>query len=248
LDFWRSLRALSGEIVLEVLANVLLMFGCYAYILFIILLSERMTAPLHVLQKSSRKFLHAMIGNLPFIIPFFSSSIYPVLVAAPFIVVTFLASPVSPFKKLNKKMKGLAGITEEGHHLGLVFYAISYTILAFFFASKPYIIAAGILPMAYGDAAASLIGEKYGKRKYKLVAAKTLEGSMAMFLVSLFVLTLSLAFFSILYPFSALNRLLASFGVAVIAALVEGVSPLGFDNLTVPASGVVTFILLGGGS
>jgi hypothetical protein len=69
-----------------------------------------------------------------------------------------------------------------------------------------------------------------------------------MFLVSLFVLTLSLAFFSILFPFSALNRLLASFGVAVIAALVEGVSPLGLDNLTVPASGVVTFILLGGGS
>jgi phytol kinase len=162
------LRALSGEIVLEVLANVLLMFGCYAYILFIILLSERMTAPLHVSQKSSRKFLHAMIGNLPFIIPFFSSSIYPVLVAAPFIAVTFLASPVSPFKKLNKKMKGLAGITEEGHHLGLVFYAISYTILAFFFASKPYIIAAGILPMAYGDAAASLIGKNTAKESTNL--------------------------------------------------------------------------------
>lgn len=248
MGFWRSLRALLGEIVSdEVLANVLLMLGCYAYVLFIILLSERMSASLHVSQKSSRKFLHAMIGNLPFIIPFFTVSIYPALVAAPFIFVTFLASPVSPFKSINRKMKGLAGITEEGHHLGLVFYAISYTVLAFFFASKPYIIAAGVLPMAYGDAAASLIGERYGKRKYKLAAAKTLEGSMAMFIVSLFAFTLSLVFFSFLYPFSVFNKLFASFSVAVVATLVEGLSPLGFDNLTVPASGVLAFVLLGGG-
>ncbi|MDH4221550.1 MAG: hypothetical protein OEV19_02290, partial [Candidatus Bathyarchaeota archaeon] len=80
----------------ELFANVILMILCYVYILFIIFVSGKMDKFLHISQKASRKFLHAMIGNLPFVIPFFTSSIYPVLVAAPFIVVTFFASPYSP--------------------------------------------------------------------------------------------------------------------------------------------------------
>jgi len=111
----------------EVCSNVLLMILCYVYILFIIFVSSKMDRLLHVSRKASRKFLHMMIGNLPFVIPFFTSNIYPVLVAAPFILVTFFASPYSPFKNISKRLKGLADITEEGHHLGLVFYAVSYT-------------------------------------------------------------------------------------------------------------------------
>ncbi len=152
----------------EVFLNVLLMLLCYFYILFIILVSGRMNEVLHISPKMSRKFLHAMIGNLPFVIPFFTSEIYPVLVAAPFILVTYFASPYTPFKSISRRMKGLADITEKGHGLGLVFYAISYTFLALFFSSRPIVIAAGVLPMAYGDSAASLVGEKYGRRKYKL--------------------------------------------------------------------------------
>jgi len=105
---------LYGELMIgeEVLMNVLLVLLCYAYILFIIFVSSRMDKILHISRKASRKFLHAMIGNLPFIIPFFTANIYPVLVAAPFILITFLASPYSPFKRISKKMKGLAVVSE----------------------------------------------------------------------------------------------------------------------------------------
>ena len=105
----------------EILTNILLMLLCYAYIVFIILISSKMDKHLHISQKASRKFLHSMIGNIPFIIPFFTANIYPTLVAAPFTVVTFLASPYSPLKNSNSnRLKGLADITEEGHPLGLV--------------------------------------------------------------------------------------------------------------------------------
>jgi len=231
----------------EVFTNILLMLLCYFYIVLIILVSSKMDKHLHISQKASRKFLHAMIGNLPFIIPFFTANIYPTLVAAPFTVVTFLASPYSPLKNNNKRLKGLADITEEGHPLGLVFYAISYTFLAFFFASKSYVIAAGILPMAYGDAAASLIGEKYGKRKYHLLANKSLEGSTAMFLASFFSFKVSLIFFSTLYSFSIFEKIVPAIVVAAVATLVESLSPKGFDNLTVPAFGVLAFLLTTGG-
>jgi len=203
---------------------------------------------LKISPRSSRKFLHVMIGNLPFIIPFFTLAFFPVLVAAPFIIVTFLATPYSPFKNVNKKLKGLSEITEGGHQWGLVFYAISYTCLAFLFAQKSYTIAAGILPMAYGDAAASIVGEKFGRHKYKLVAKKSLEGSAAMFLVSLTILGVSMVFFSALYGFSFFSKFLAVVSAAAVATLVEGFSPMGFDNLTVPAFSVLIFLLYGGGA
>lgn len=232
----------------DVARNVALMLLCYAYILVVIIFSGRMPTLLHVSPKASRKFLHAMIGNLPFIIPFFTESVYPVLVAAPFILVTFVASPVSPFKNLNRRLKGLANITEEGHHLGLVFYAISYTVLAAFFASKPYVIAAGILPMAYGDSAASLVGERFGRIRYKLFARKSLEGSAAMFTVSLLSFVAGLTFFSQQYSFSFLDRIVPALALASVVTLVEAISPRGSDNLAVPMLGALTFLLSTGGA
>ena len=231
----------------EVFANVILIVLCYVYILFIIFVSGKMDRFLHISQKASRKFLHIMIGNLPFIIPFFTENIYPVIVAAPFIFVTFLASPYSPIENVGKKLKGLADITEEGHHLGLVFYAFSYTFLAVFFASKPHVIACGILPMAYGDSAASIVGERYGRRRHRLVADKSAEGSAAMFFASFLMITISLLFFSTLYPLSVVESIFPALVAAAVATLVELFSPMGFDNLTVPAFSALTFLLLSGG-
>ena len=231
---------------IEALDNALLMLGCYGYVLIVILVSSKLEGFLHISRKTSRKFLHVMIGNLPFVIPFFTLTIFPALVAAPFILVTFLASPYCPAKSISRKMKGLADITEEGHQLGLVFYAVSYTCLAALFASKPYVIAAGVLPMAYGDATASIIGERFGRHRYKLVARKSLEGSTAMLTVSFASLTVGLSFFSIFYPMQVLAKLPAVLAVAAVGTLVEGLSPMGFDNLTVPAFSVLTFLLYGG--
>ena len=225
--------------------NLLLMLLCYAYVILVVLVSGKLSAALHVSEKTSRKFLHAMIGNLPFVIPFFTSNIYPALVAAPFILVTFLASPYSPVK--NTKFEGLANITEEGHPLGLVFYAISYTLLALFFASRPYVVAAGILPMAYGDSAGSLVGERYGKKTYNLVARKSLEGSIAMFGGSLLSLAIGMAFFSKLYPLQVSNVILATVAAVCVTTIAESVSPRGVDNITVPILGALTFLLVAGG-
>jgi dolichol kinase len=167
----------------EILWNCCLMLLCYAYITVLILASGRIDRLFHVSVKASRKFLHMMIGNLVFAIPFFTSGIFPVLVAAPFVLVTFLVSPYSPFPNIGRKLTGLAGITEEGHRLGLLFYSLSYTVLALIFAARPYVIAAGILPMAYGDAAASIVGERYGRRGFRVFARKSLEGSERCFLL-----------------------------------------------------------------
>jgi len=235
----------------EAAVNLALLVLCYVYILLIILVSGRLASLLRVSRKSSRKFLHLMIGNLPFIIPFFSYNSFPLnfpfFVAAPFILVTFLASPYSPLKNVLERLIGLSGITEEGHSLGLVFYAVSYTLLAMFFSARPYVIAAGVLPMAYGDASAALVGEKHGKRRLRVFADKSLEGSAAMFSASFLSFAASLAFFSAFYSLQGLNILLAALVVALVATSAEALSPRGFDNLMVPIMGAAAFLAFSGG-
>jgi len=231
----------------EFLFNVLLMLLGYSYAALVLVIASKMRKRAKGSQRGTRKFVHIMMGNFPFLVPFFTANIYPTLVAAPFVIVTFLASPYSPSKSISTRLKTLSEITEEGHHLGLVFYTMSYTILTFFFADSTYVLAAGILSMAYGDSAASIIGEKYGKRKYNLVSAKSLEGSAAMFGASLCSITISQIFFSTLFSFSFFETLVPTLVTVIVVTVVESLSPRGVDNITVPIIGALTFLLLVGG-
>lgn len=196
----------------ELQLNLALMSLCYTYILAVIFISERMVK-LKISRRFSRKFLHAMIGNLSFIIPFFTYNTFPLnfpfFVAAPFIILTFLA---------------------------------------LFLASKPHVMAVGVLPMAYGDAVASAVGERWGRRRYKILSGKSLEGSAAMLLVTFTSLMISTAYFSMFNTaLSITNQALAHLIAAVVASIVEGSSPSGFDNLSVPLSTVLVYLSLSGG-
>ncbi len=235
----------------ELPLNIALLATCYGYVSISILLSGKASQLFGFSVKSSRKLLHILIGNLPFIIPLFTLNTFPLnfpfFVAAPFILITFIATPYSPLRSTNERLRGLTGLTEDGHHLGLVYYAISYTILALLFAAKPYIIAAGILPMAYGDAFAAIVGEKYGKSQYKIFAKKSIEGSAAMFLASFLSLEVSFLLFSFLYTLPILVLTLGALAVASAVTIAEAFSPKGFDNITVPLLGALILLLVIGG-
>ncbi len=228
-------------------SNLLVMAACYGYIIAIILLSGLIKRSGLTDPKTSRKFLHAMIGNLPLIMPYFTDAIYPVLVASPFIIVTFLATPYSPFPGLLDRLGSLSELTEEGHSTGLVMYALSYTLLAYLFGATPYIVAAGIFPMAYGDSIAALIGTRYGRTRFKVFEEKTVQGSVGMFAGSLISLFLGMMYFSGIYGFSLTDQLVPILGVSVVTTLLEAVSPKGIDNILVPLVGAYTFIFMGGG-
>ncbi|MEM2098895.1 MAG: SEC59/DGK1/VTE5 family protein [Candidatus Bathyarchaeia archaeon] len=235
----------------KLVLNTFLLVLCYVYVIVVIVISGWMLKISKSSGKYSRKFLHMMIGNLTFLIPFFTLNSFPLnfpfFVAAPFVAVTFLATSYSPSCVLRERLKGLSSITENGHNLGLCFYAISYTLLALFFSSRAHVIAAGVLPMAYGDALAAIVGEKYGKLHYCVFTKKSVEGSAVMFLVSFLIVNASLVFFSAVYslPMFALNWV--SLAVALVTTLAEAFSPLGFDNITVPLLGAAVFLLLSGG-
>jgi dolichol kinase len=203
----------------------------YGYVAILLILSEKV---LNNYPTFSRKFLHIMVGNVLFILPLFTSQfIITFLVAAPFIFLTFLMSPYSPLKLDDR-------ISSSGHGFGLVYYSISWTVLAFFFFDQPWIIAVGIAAMSYGDGMAALIGKKYGKHKYNIFGdIKSFEGSIAMFLVLIVTLAVVLTY----YHVSVASLFIIPL-VALVATIFEGITPKGLDNITACFSAVGAYLVL----
>lgn len=98
--------------------------------------------------------------------------------------------------------------------------------------------------MAYGDAAASIIGQKIGHHRYNIFSPKSIEGSIAMFVTCLVGLLGCLLFFSLFYSISNLSFTLAALGAAAVATICEALTPRGFDNLTVPMFSAMVFLFL----
>ncbi|MDI9623592.1 MAG: SEC59/DGK1/VTE5 family protein [Methanothermobacter sp.] len=200
----------------------------YGYVAILLLIADKFQN-----LNISRKFVHIMVGNIIFILPVFKSWwVMTFLAAAPFILLTFLISPYSPFKMEHK-------VSSYGHGLGLVYYSISWTLLALLFFDHPWIIGIGIAAMSYGDGLASLIGEKYGRRKYNILGdVKSIEGSLAMFITLLITLPLILLYY--LQPI----KWLIIFVIAAVATIIEGITPRGLDNITACMGAVAVYLLI----
>ncbi|MEM2086626.1 MAG: SEC59/DGK1/VTE5 family protein [Archaeoglobaceae archaeon] len=193
------------------------LLSVYVYVGFLVLISEKVIKN----ELIGRKFLHIMVGNIAFLLPFFESrEVMTFLAAFPFVILTFLMSPYSPIRIQSKT-------TLSGHALGLFYYSIAWTILAFFLFERRDAISMGIVAMSYGDGFASLIGTKYGKRKFSIFGAtKSLEGSLAMFLASV-------AMFAVIQLYYGAEMSILILLLALIATIIEAITPKGLDNLSV---------------
>lgn len=155
------------------------------------------------------------------------------------ITASILASLVT---LISYKYPILPGVNSIGRKsLGTFFYATSIGVLVAWFwgVAQPQFAAIGILVMTWGDGLAALIGQRFGKRIYKIgEMQKSWEGSATMFAVSYGVSCLILL--SVYGPI--LPVWIVPLGVAFIATGLEAFSKLGIDNLTVPVgSAAVAF-------
>jgi phytol kinase len=206
----------------------------YGYVALLLVVSEKIISKKYPLI--SRKILHILVGNIAFLLPLFQTKEIMVFIAAgPFILFTYLMCPYSPIKSMRGKT------SEAGHGLGLVYYAITWMILAYIFFDEKVMIAIGILAMSYGDGFASVIGVKYGKKIYTVFNdKKSLEGSTAMVIFSFFLLIIALVYYNIALSVPVLFVLLL---ISVLVAIVEGITPKGLDNVSVPFASVFLYWL-----
>lgn len=205
--------------------------------------SELARRRLELPAEFSRKVVHVGTGVVIFFAPMWIDTTAPVLLVA----VVFTLANIAAYAR---------GWLPAVHHTtrrsyGTVYYPLALAILApLLWHDAPEIVAAAMLVLAVGDGAAGIVGElARAPRRYTLVGdAKSIEGSIAMFLATLASLHLALA----VYPDRSIPvaALLASHPLLLFATLVaisaaataaEALTPHGLDNLSVP---LVTALLL----
>ncbi|MEH1888984.1 MAG: diacylglycerol/polyprenol kinase family protein [Nostoc sp.] len=182
-----------------------------------------------------RKIVHIGTGNVILIAWWLD------IPASVGITASILASVIT---LLSYRLPILPGINSVGRQsLGTFFYSVSFGILVawFWYLQQPQYAALGILIMTWGDGLAALIGQRFGKHKYKVFGTeKSWEGSLTMMLVSYLISSLIL----VGTQGNSWQTWVVSLLVAVIATALEAVSFLGIDNLTVPlGSAALAFFL-----
>ena len=219
-----------------IFTDIIALIVVYAYVIAIFIIAEKV---LKSRPEFSRKFLHIMVGNMIFAMPFFSNPWVMIIgLTLPASIGTFLLTEYSPIKIENS-------MTESGHALGLFFYSAIWTVLLIVFGNNLWIVALAIVPLVYGDGFAALIGIKFGKVKFSIFGStKSLEGSLAMFVVtsvmSVFVWMVYTSVGYAMPEFNIVNILL----ISGVATLCEAFSYGGIDNLTVPALTSILYYLV----
>jgi phytol kinase len=142
--------------------------------------------------------------------------------------------------------------TAQGHGLGLVYYAISWTLLALLLFDNRLVASIAIVAMSYGDGVGGLVGKMYGKAKcYK---DKSYVGTAAVFTGTFTATLVVMAFYTIisgyvpaLYvpPLEPLFAIAVAAVVGAFVAVVELFSPGEYDNIIVPFSTAGLLLLLG---
>ncbi len=172
-----------------------------------------------------RKVVHIGTGNVMFLAWGLNLPMWLCLSAA----IAFSAiAIISYFLPVLPMLNGVGRKTN-----GVFYYALSITCLVAWFWSigAPQFATIGVIVMSWGDGLAAIIGQKWGKHAYHFMGSKrTLEGSLAMLIVSYLATCLILVIAQGITP----STLLIPLPVAVVATVLEAISPGGTDNLTVP--------------
>jgi dolichol kinase len=189
-------------------------------------------------QAFTRKLVHIGAGMWVWgILALFDTWQIGLIPFATFILLNYIFYRFTVFQAMD---------TEESTP-GTVYFAFSITLLyALFWRTDgstdwAVIATAGVMAMTWGDALASIIGLRWGRRSYAFWGhRRTWEGSTTMLLVSFVAIALTL----LLLPGSALsptseplqtaNALIYAFVGAAAATLAEALAPAGTDNLSVP--------------
>lgn len=182
-----------------------------------------------------RKLLHVGAGSVALSFPWLFATTWPVLTVAGISVLALWGFRVCGcLRRLRGMLDGVGRAS-----LGDIYFFLATAMLFVLSAGDTLLFAVPMLILTLADAAAALIGVRYGRLRYGTAeGAKTLEGSVAFLIV---------AFLSALVPlllFTDTGRAEALVVAAILAlavTIIEAIARKGLDNLFVPLG---AFLLL----
>jgi phytol kinase len=183
-----------------------------------------------------RKIAHLGAGLISLSFPWLFHSRLPVLIVCGFAMSELVVlRTAQPFKlQILGVLDGL-----ERQSCGEIYFPLSVAVLFWLSRGDRLLYGIPVLILTFADGAAALMGTQYGKHRYRATDVnKSVEGSVAFFVV---------AFFSVHVPlllFTNLGRaqtLLVATLIGLLAMILEGFASRGLDNVFLPLGG---FILL----
>jgi phytol kinase len=208
--------------------NIAGLIGSFIFLGSVIVFAIALGKFAKVSSETVRKIVHVGVSNWWFFeMTYFTQLKYALIGPIAFILVNSLFT----FLDWGKAI----GLGDRKRNYGLIYFPVTLLVLVLLqfngiLSSLACLI--GVLVMGYGDGFAALIGKKWGKKKLPLPSGgKTYVGTYAMLAISFSVSLVLLLAFS---PVSFRTALGVSALIGVVASVVEAVTPLGIDNLSVP--------------
>ncbi|MFW9917105.1 MAG: diacylglycerol/polyprenol kinase family protein [Candidatus Thorarchaeota archaeon] len=234
------------------------------YIQGIIFLMEKLVKSGRLSSDLSRKVVHIAAGSFVWVWLFMDPSdgwSYAFNITVPFLFfLTFLYKGLMLEEGTDDK--DVIAMTRTGNPRELLRGTLYFTIVMMVAGTVLFGSWAGMLMMAivgWGDGIAPYIGKRWGSHTYKMPFGreKTIEGSIG---VAVFSIVGSLIFLGLLGivggPIDATDAVLQDPEVeltmiivvivilAIVAMLVEALSPADLDNLFIPASTIIVLLIL----
>ena len=207
----------------------------FVYVSIILALGEGLRRGLHLSVDFTRKFVHIGVGMIAFlIVAMFKSWQFAIIPPLVFIGVNYVSYRRQIFAGMETGEKG---------ELGSVYFPISFVVLIPLLWSRPALLVASLMTLTWGDSFAAIIGRQFGRHKFTVVnETRSMEGTGVMFAFSFLAVFITLTIFA--FPFG--TSVLLALVTALVAALVEALSPFGIDNLTVPFASAIVLVFLTG--
>jgi dolichol kinase len=228
--------------------DVVGLVASYVYAFGLLFVVEAMGRRLGWQQRVTRKIIHIGAGMWIWgILALFDAWYIGIIPFATFIVLNYVFYRRQSFSTMD---------TDESTP-GTVYFSISITVLFCLLwrtggtEDRVPVAAAATMAMTLGDAAASLVGYRWGAHPYRVLGhTRSWEGTAAMAAVSLVAIGATLAWLSgsalspNSVPMTASQVLVTTIVGAAVATVAEGLSPAGTDNLSVPLlAGLAMFLV-----
>lgn len=129
---------------------------------------------------------------------------------------------------------------------GPLYYGIVFVVLTIIFWLNSPIGIVALMMVCGGDGSAEIIGRKWGRKKIFKNANKTWVGSTSFFIGSWLLALIVMAIYIAagVFQLSLASLILPLTLISIVSTVVEAVSPLDLDNITVPAVAVILGFLL----
>jgi len=237
-----------------IIQDIILVLLTYTYVFMTILIPVQLKKRDKITKFTARKIVHLMAGLSVLSTPLYVWSWWSVVIAGSLTVLVLMSSKESKVKKLKELYDSIGEEAEEkvGFLQGPFHYCLSIlilvTIFVIFAPHQLYFPIAGILIMIISDTLASIVGKRWGtaQLKFSWTSPRTVQGSLTMFVSAFFLSLGSFYFFGVLNPVTQEVLtielvFLYALITAILATLIEVISPSTWDDITVPIG--TTFII-----